>query len=893
MRRDSTTYSTNQPNNPNPDALSPQVVRLRRVSIRAVVRLLAAMALGALLLALAYQVPVTHNVDVGGFDSAYVQGFYDPERALPGTQRPELDGSDGSARWTRERSFLIFPQAGLPAQITLRLRGWRANGAPPQVAVLLNGTRELGRFEAGADWHNYAFTIDSGLFKPSDVVIEIRSDTGQLTPGDPRRVGVLLDRATYRVGPAPIVPYPPQLLYGALAAGMLWLLLRRPMTDDRRPVASSGRWSLVSGRWSLAASLIALSVGFLLLYRAQMPYPYPLLRLLPALDGALAALLALRYGPALTRRAPVLLDALAAIGVATWLAALLLAAQRHVTLSVPSMEKDFRVFASRSAHLAGSFPAGITSPELDGVFRADGFYNLGYPLLLSLARPFTSDNPFLAARLIAALSGALLLGAAWWLARRMLGRGPSLLALLMLGLSPLVVEYALYIGTDMPFAALSALAVALLMSIANNKLQISAQQREQSTIYNPSTTLRAGLQSAILVAAGVAAGAAFLIRHPGLLLLPFGYLSIWLQRDKGAEVGMPWGGQRLFYALRTTRYAWLLFTIAFLLTISPQLYVNLRDTGAPLYNQQAKNVWQAVFGDGDWGRWGEAKNGISLGEVIAQDPRRFLVNWWINLRSFFGTGGEDTREFGQAVQLRLLGFPANWLAIAGLLGWLVNEGKRQKAKGKSAESQPFTVYLLPFTLLLIWIALYVAVISIGLPLQSRFLLPLAPIYAVAAAWAITRIPPTIESQRTSDSESTLRTTHYALRHFTLLAGIVLLVLLWGGFTTGADYVVRAQPNAVTPGQPADTLDAARLVLATLQPGDRLILRVAPGDEAGLALGKYSAIAHLVAPAPASDDPAALRATGARYLIWSTALGPAPSVGEQIDTAGIYTLFRIK
>jgi len=876
MRRDSTTYSAKQPNTPTPESLSPQAIRLRGVPIRTAVRLLAAMALGALLLALAHQIPVTHSVDIGGYDSAYVQGFYDPERALPGQQRPELAGSDGGARWTRERSFLVFPQAGLPAQITLRLRGWRLIGAPPQVTVLLNGTRELGRFTASSDWHDYTFTIDSGLLKPNDVVIEIRSDTTQLAPGDPRSVGVLLDRATYRVGPAPIVPYPSQLLYGALAAGMLWLLFqnREQRTKNKRTLSLF-----------FVLCLFVFCALFFVFYRAQLPYPYPLLRLLPALDGALAALLALRYGPALARRAPALLDAAAIGAIAIWLAAVLIAAQGHVTLSVPSAENDFRVFALRSARLAGSFPAGTNNPELDGVFRADGFYNLGYPLLLWLARLFTGDNPFLAARLVAALSGALLLGAAWWLARRMLGRGPGLLALLMLALSPLVVEYSLYLGTDMPFAALCALAVALLVPIANCKLQIAEQEHKQSAICN--------LQSAMVVAAGVAAGAAFLIRHPGLLLVPFGYLSIWLQRDRNAELGIQPGWQRLSYARRTTHYAWLLFTIAFVLTISPQLYVNLRDTEAPLYNQQAKNVWQAVFGDGDWGRWGEANNDIGLGQVIAQDPQRFLLNWWSNLRGFVGTGGEDTREFGQAAQLRLLTFPANWLAIAGLLGWLVNEGKRQKAKGKSAEPQLFTFYLLPSTLLLIWIALYVAAISIGLALQGRFLLPLAPTYAVAAAWAITRIQVAINVQQTVDDASTPGTTHYALRNPTLLSGIVLLALLWGGFATGANYVVRPQPSAVTPGQPADTLGAARLVLATLQPGDRLILRIAPGDEAGLALGKYSAIAHLVVPAPVSDDPTALRATGARYLIWSSTLGPAPSVGQQLDAAGIYRLYRIE
>src|SRR5690349_17410981 len=76
-------------------------------------RLLAAMALGALLLALIYQIPVTHTVDIGGYDSAYVQGFFEPERGV-GPDQPELAGSDGSARWTHATSYLLFPQAGLP-----------------------------------------------------------------------------------------------------------------------------------------------------------------------------------------------------------------------------------------------------------------------------------------------------------------------------------------------------------------------------------------------------------------------------------------------------------------------------------------------------------------------------------------------------------------------------------------------------------------------------------------------------------------------------------------------------------------------------------------------------------------------------------------------------------
>jgi 4-amino-4-deoxy-L-arabinose transferase-like glycosyltransferase len=906
MTRDSTTYSETQPNAPTPDTLAPQASRLRPALLQRGAWLLAAMAAGALLLALAYQLPVTHQVDIGGYDAAYVQGFYDPDRASPGAPRPELDGSDGSARWTRGQSFLVFPQAGLPAELTLRLRGWRPAGPPPEVTVLLNGARELGRFQASQDWQDHRFTIDGGLLKPNDVVIEIRSDTAQVDTGDSRAVGVLLDRATLQVGPAPIVPYPPQLLYGALAAGMLWLLCQnqKPRTENRRLMSFALLWFLVLGSWFF-------------LYRAQPAYPYPLLRLLPAVDGVLAALLALRYGPALARRVALLPDLLAVGAIGAWLAAVLVAARDHLVLSVPSMEKDFRVFALRSAHLAGSFPAGTGDPSFDGVLRADGFYNLGYPLMLWLIRPLASDNPFLAARLIAALSGALLLASGWWLARRLLGRGPALLALLALALSPLVVEHALYVGTDMPFAALCALAIVLL---------VPTKDEGRRTKGPPIDARRFVLRPLSFVLPGIVAGAAFLVRHPGLLLLPFGILCIALQSTGAAVAEKQSLRQSIKFSILHSQFSILAFTLAFLITITPQLYVNLRDTGAPLYSEQAKNIWQAVFGDGDWGRWGAANNTIGLGQVIAQDPGRFLANWWNNLRGFVGTGGEDTREFGQAAQLRLLGFPANWLAVAGLLGWLLAAVRRQgdketrrqgdketrrqgdkeivRQEDKSASLvSPGLPTAAP--ILLVWIALYILAISVGLPLQGRFLLPLAPIYALAAAWALAWLTPTNRAA-TEGAESTeqvpftatsvrsmLSVANHPADARMILAGIVLLALLWGGFGAGANYVLRAQPNPDTPGQPADALGIAQLALGTLRPGERLIVRAAPRDEPGQALGKYSALAHLAAPIPATDDPAALRASGARYLIWSSALGPAPGIGPRVGASGIYSLYRVE
>jgi 4-amino-4-deoxy-L-arabinose transferase-like glycosyltransferase len=930
MGRDLTTSSTSHQDSEKTQ-LQRASWRLGHATLPNAARLLAALALGALLLALVYQLPVTHTVDIGGYDAAYVQGFFEPERGA-GPDRPELAGSDGSARWTRATSYLLFPQAGLPAQLTLRLRGWRSIGAAPNIQVLLNGTTVLDQFRAGADWEDHTFQINGGLLKPNDVVIEIRSETAQIGANDPREVGVLIDRATFHSGPAPIVPYPPQLLYGALAAGMLWLLTRhdeRRMTNDERPTVSRRLAFVVpySSRWLIG--LVLLAASFLLLYRAQPPYPYPLLRLLPMIDGVLAALLAIRYGPALARRVPMLLDMLALGGIGAWTAAVLVGAQQHVTLSLPSVEGDFRVFALRSAHLIGQFPAGTNSPDRDGVLRADGFYNLGYPLLLWLIRPFTSDNPFLAARLIAALSGALLLLAGWWLARQLLGRSAALLALLILALSPLVVEYALYVGTDMPFAAVCALALALLVQIADCRLQIADYENLSTQDRRPTTTdgkprrvifnfqfsifnSRFNSQAWLLVLAGIAAGAAFLIRHPGLLLLPFGWLVIFRVKSLELKVKsseLPSGHSNLKHQ---TSKLMLLFTLAFLLAISPQLYVNLRDTASPLFNQQAKNVWQGVFSAGDWDRWAATGNDITLGRVIAQDPARFLANWWANVRGYVGTGGEDTREFGQATQLRLLSFPANWLAITGLLGWLIlgfrqlRPGARSQEpgdRGNDLSSRGFGLvsarrwsfcHLVTLSLLA-WIALYVLAVSIGLAPQARFFLPLAPLYALAAAWTITRMRPEAVLENTTHiPQYGSRLTHSIARNTPLLAGIVLLALLWGGFATGTTYVTRVRTafDDNAPGQPADEVAAAGLVLRTLRSDERLVLEPPRDSIDGLSLGKYSAIADRVVPTPATDDLAPLRATGAGYLLRATTLGPAPGGLPAVGSAGGYTLYTI-
>jgi hypothetical protein len=712
--------------------------------------------------------------------------------------------------------------------------------------VLLNGHTLLADVQTTGAWQEFGVAISGGVGKLSDVVLEVRADTAAL-PNDERDVGVLLDQATYRVTRGPsgfVAPYPSQVVLGGLVLALTWLL-----AADRLRTTGHARRALP------AMAGVALLVGgaFVLLYRMQPPlYPYPLRWLLPGLVALLAALLALRHMPALLVHHAALPDILAVGGVGVWLGTVLLAARTHVTLSVPGVEKDFRVFATRTA-------------SLDDVFRADGFYNLGYPLLLWLVQPLTHDNAFLAGRLVAAFSGALLLLAGYWLARMLLAdlgayrRMGALVALVVLALSPLVVRYALYVGSDMPFAALSVLALALLLAGV-----LRARQGEGG-----------GLPAwGLLLLAGLTGGLAFLVRHMGLALLVWGVLVLLLAQWQAGGSGR--------WTLADGRRA-LLFGGGFVLAALPQVVVNMAETGQPLYNLQAKNVWLAVYTGVDWGRWGEVPDTIRLGEVVARDPARFLGNWWGNLIGFVGSGAEDMHEFGRAVQLRLLAWPANWLAVAGLAGWLLLAAWRRRGSLRPPADAPWlAVWLRPG--MLVFAALYVLGVSMAFVLP-RFFLPLVPLYAAAAAWSLGAL--TLRGALLP--AGTALTAAGMRRQVAVL--LVLLALLAGGFHTGV--------AAVLAQQPADEVAAIQLTLEALQPGEQVLTRL-PAD---VPIAKYSALAHRALPwaelAHGQDERDVLaqaRAAGATYLLWDSTYGtpalPAPR-DMHVGQAGMYELYRLE
>ncbi len=691
--------------------------------------------------------------DIGDNDAGVVQGFAEPERFTTS------DGSsfDGSIRRVLPTAALRFPQVGTPAAVTIR---WLA---PTGMPVVVQVNDELSQqFVAQGQWEEQTIALTGGWRKAFDIVVRITSPV----VADQ----ILLDRIEVTVLP-PVWPHPAQLLY----AGLIGVLCKALF--HRRP------------RWQPVLVIVGYGAGWLLLYRNSH---YPLIYLPPISVAVLGAATLVRYWPLLSTRWPQWVTPWLTVAIVViWMGALVPAMQAHVTLARPGVENDFRVFATRDT--------------LSAIFQADGFYNLGYPLLLWLVRPLTHDNPFLAARLIALVAGGVLIGAGYWLARCLLAPAPSLLAAGFLALSGMVTQYSLLIGSDMPFAALMTLAVAVTLRV------------------NTRT------HAAMVLFGGLLAGAAFLIRHPGLILLLWGGITLWYT-----------AGWRMA----------IVFGTGFILAASPQLTVNILQTGQPLFNQQAKNIWLAVYANTDWGRWDEVPNSIGLLEVIGRDPLRFLFNWVRNVIGFIGAGAEDVSEFGRADQLRLLGWPVNWLAIGGLViaSWL--------AWHRRADRRWLALTSL--------IGVYVAVIATAFILP-RFFLPLAPLYAVAAAWAMQQL---WKSQR-------------QLLIATLIIGVVLSV--------GPGAAVQAVLSA----QPADEVAAVALVRRSLPEYGVNVVAAIPDR---LPLAKYSAIAHLIRfRVPVTVTAEELREIGADYLLWDQAQGspPIPESEQHRIGEGRFVLYAMR
>lgn len=702
--------------------------------------------LSALLFGALCMIPFSHTIDIGGYDSAYTQGFFDQEPI------PAMFQTDGMARWSGIDAALIVPQYATPMQLTIRA------SAPVSktLALIANGTTTVWQRPITPQWQDITVMLAGGTTKPFTVYLALRSDVATWQSGDLRRVGVLVDRVTIST-PAGALPYPWPCIWVMLSS-VLCALVITP-------------WVRTTWPKIIISSLVPVALA-LMTWRWQMWYPIP--SSLAWVCGILTITLILRHRAYITQHMPWWGDALSLSVITIWTMMLAVAQRSHVTLAVPGVEKDFRVFATRSESYAS-------------VFSADAFYNLGYPLILRLVTHISGLSPFDAAKWWAVIIACLALLATWWLARFVLGARWAVLMTITVACSTVFTQYALSLGSDMTFTALCTFSIAVLLR---------ARARPHWHIW-----------------AGMVAGGAFLVRHTGVILIIV--ICLWRLTTPDTR--------------RSTRIAISYLCAGWLLVAMCQLAVNFYDTGELFYSHQAKNSWLAVYGNVDWGRWGDVPDTISLRDVIFNDPARFMASWWHNVTAVWGS---STGEYERAMFIRLLSIPMNWLSIAGIL-FAIRVGWRT---------------LLPPTVQFagLWLAGFVGISAVAF-LLPRFLLPLVWVAAYMAVWLIAQH------------------AHYWQRT-TLLWGISGLILLQsGGVFAGHAAVIALQP----PDE--------RAVISYVQdtyPDTRIAFVVGPESP----LGKYSALAEarVFRTIRPPVDVHALCAQHPDVIIWSHELSALPA-----------------
>ncbi|NLS77039.1 MAG: glycosyltransferase family 39 protein [Chloroflexi bacterium] len=370
----------------------------------------------------------------------------------------------------------------------------------------------------------------------------------------------------------------------------------------------------------------------------------------------------------------------AAACLALLLAALIAGQGAHRFLT-PPYENDFPGFARRAASWSSAL-------------ALDGYYPFGYPALLYGMARFTGDA-FQAAKVVAIASAWLLALTAGLLSAAWLGRRWAAAGVAWVGLNCYFAESALFLGTDMPWAALQSLA--LLGAV------LAIRQRHWPHA----------------LWAGAALGLAYLFRYTALVMLPAWWLYLLLARPFGP-------------AWRPNLRAAAALTIGFFVLAAPQLAISLRETGAPFYTLQAKNVWFGIYGEGDWqSHWSDVRGDISLWQVLATSPRRFLAHWAAEFARWWGYAAVlalglsrlALRALGPAGRA-LLGGGAALLAAGALLA-----AARRRANWRGLRWERAAVF----------VALYAAIYGLSVALvfvQPRFYLALLPFLAVGllAAW---------------------------------------------------------------------------------------------------------------------------------------------------------------
>lgn len=217
------------------------------------------LALSVVLWALAYQHKTVYAVDVGGTtDDAYVSGFHAKEH-----------NAELNYRWTTGRAVVTLPGVGNQrVRLSLTMIGFRpaGQGDPPTVTV----ETRAGTFQVQTtpQLHTYTFFVDRGDRWQGDFRAVISSPTFS-PPGDPRPLGVLVDRV--EVAPADYswrsVVIPPVGAMTGMLGGLALLYMAAAVTMRRPGYALAWACALVLS----GAALIVYARTELGLLAGQLP----------------------------------------------------------------------------------------------------------------------------------------------------------------------------------------------------------------------------------------------------------------------------------------------------------------------------------------------------------------------------------------------------------------------------------------------------------------------------------------------------------------------------------------------------------------------------------------------------------------------------------------------
>ncbi|MBN1889282.1 MAG: glycosyltransferase family 39 protein [Thermoflexales bacterium] len=341
---------------------------------------------------------------------------------------------------------------------------------------------------------------------------------------------------------------------------------------------------------------------------------------------------------------------------------------------------------------------------------------VGYPWLIRLGLELGWDAERVGQALsiaggVLGLCGTYLLALSVFKDKRL-----AAVALAYVATTNLYLYFASVEGNDMPAAGLHLLSLGILAA---------------STLKRPSHQL------GLAFLAGLTAGLAYLVRYTGMVTALAGgtwlaalALYTWppVRRLAQTVQARLWGKpapQLVDSESRSTAWKALgLYALAFLLATTLQWIPSFLATGNPFYTDQGQNVWFHVFDKTDFIReFNQAPAGITLVQVFALDPHRFVSHWW-----------NAFQDFWVDPKLTLLDAPLKLLGQAGLVFLLL-------AGGPVSARRRWLVGL--------FVLAHLASLSL-MRLDRRFLIAMIPLLTIGALYLLVPlIPPGWKIRRVS------------------------------------------------------------------------------------------------------------------------------------------------